>query len=491
MVNLLQHFPYSEPREIQAEALRTLDENWDKYDVFVVSAPTAFGKTALARTLMNAFRSVSCITPTNLLVEQFREEFPDTPTLSRLDTYHCDKWKRPCSVTRGKCREFCSKRRDGVQCPASGDLSTAKYRKGPGIYNYHTYLAHKLYRDVLVVDEAHNLLPTIRERLSLRIWQHDYNYPHNMFTPEQMSRWIGSLPPNKQKHQKIALLREAVTYDVPRYIVQRTEEEFSGKGTVRGEPEMRDCLKLLPVDIGDAPPMFWPKECKKIVLLSATIGPKDIEGLGLGGRGRRVLYVDCTSPIAPGNRPIVSQSLVSVNRNNLEHAADLIANRIEELANDHHGEKGVVHATYQMANLLRSRLGGERYLFHERSDKRDVYQKFRGSPAADGTVLIACGMYEGIDLPEDLGRWQVISKIPWQSLGNPAIAHLARLDPEWYGWETVKTLIQACGRICRTPTDYGITYILDSSIQRIFDEYGYMLPDWWRDALVVAEEREK
>jgi ATP-dependent DNA helicase DinG len=477
---LLKHFPYPKPREIQIQTLEALSENWNKYDCFVIVAPTAFGKTALARTLMNAFHSVSAITPTNLLVDQFLDEFPDTPTLSRLDSYWCEKWRRPCPITRGKTRNFCNMTRDNCACPASADLSTAKYRRGPGIYNYHTFLAHKLYRDVLVVDEAHNLLPQIRERQAIRIWQHDVRYPHNMWTHEQIREWISSLPPNKQKNKKIQLLKEAVTYDVPTYIAQRTTEEFNGKGTIRGEPEERDLLKLLPVDISDAPPMFWPRDVQKIVLLSATIGAKDIEALGLNRK--RVCYIDCKSPIPAENRPIIPLGIISVNRSNMNHAADLIAAEIEQIANFHSGQKGIIHATYQMSNLLRSRLQGSRFLYHDRETKREVYNVFRNSEPSEGKVLIACGLYEGVDLPDDLGRWQVITKIPWMSLGNPAIKHLSELDPEWYEWETLKTTIQAAGRICRHPEDFGVTYILDSSFNKL-TQSRVEIPQWFLDAI--------
>jgi Rad3-related DNA helicase len=267
--------------------------------------------------------------------------------------------------------------------------------------------------------------------------------------------------------------------------MNRTTAEFNGKGTIRGEPEMRDCIELQPVDISKAPPLFWPREVSKIVLLSATIGPKDIEALGLNRK--RVLYIDCESPIPAERRPIQLLDVVSVSRGNMTEAAALLATEIEAIANHHHREKGVIHATYQMSNLLSKHLTGDRYMFHDRDNKKKQYEAFRAADPTDGAILIACGMYEGVDLPEDLGRWQVISKIPWMSLGNPAIRHLAELDPEWYNWETIKTLVQACGRICRTPTDYGITYVLDTSVQRIFREAEYMLPRWWLDAILSRQ----
>lgn len=476
-----KHFPYETPREIQAQALQILQDNWNRYDVFVLKAPTAFGKTSIARTLINSCYSVSVITPTNLLVEQFRQEFPDTPTLSRLDSYYCDEWQRPCPVTRNKLLGFCK------GCKCSADLARAKFKKGPGIYNYHTYLAHKLHRDVLVVDEAHNLLPVIREQLSSLIWQHDYHYPSNAYTPEQIAQWIDTLPASKKKHKKIQILKDSIRGENPLYIPQRSKEWFNGKGTKRGEPEERDCIKLLPVSLSDAPPFFWPSAVKKVVLMSATISYKDVQALNMGRR--RVCYIDCKSPIPPGSRPIVFDNLVSVNRNNMTEAGAKLAQYIQELADFHKEEKGVIHATYQMASILSQHLSDSRFIFHTRDNKRSQYNLFRDSDPRSGRILVACGMYEGIDLPEDLGRWQVVSKVPWTSLGSPAVKHMAAKDPEWYIWETCKTVIQACGRICRTPEDFGVTYIPDMTFQRMLDEGNHMIPQWFRDSLVNPQKQ--
>jgi superfamily II DNA or RNA helicase len=106
-LNLIKHFPYAEPHPHQKETLDLLESNWDNYDVFVVLAPTAFGKSSIARTLMSGLNSVSLITPTNLLVNQFIQEFPETRTLARIDSYRCEEWKRPCSQTRNKLKQFC------------------------------------------------------------------------------------------------------------------------------------------------------------------------------------------------------------------------------------------------------------------------------------------------------------------------------------------------------------------------------------------------
>lgn len=482
--SFLKNFPYASARDIQVDALKTLEDKWEEYDVFCIVAPTATGKTALARTLMNALRSVSVITPTNLLVNQFLQEFPDTPTLSRMDSYFCEEWQRPCPQTRNKLLKFCKPKvgPDGVTvpgCKCGKDLATAKYQRGPGIYNYYTYMAHKLYRDVLVVDEAHNLLSVIRDRMALKLWQHDLKYPLQMWRPEQVMNWIEGLSEQKRRTKKIQALQESVRFKVPNYIFQRTKDWFNGKGTLRNEPEERDLIKLLPVDITQAPPMFWPREVKKIILMSATIGPKDIEQLGLGGR--KVAYIQCKSPIPWGSRPIIPLDILSVNRQSMQDNISTIAEYIQKVTDHHIGEKGVIHVTYQLASLLREHLSDPRFIFHSRDTKNDSYRAFRES--GKDSVLIACGMYEGIDLPDELGRWQLIAKIPWQSLGSPAIKHLADLDPEWYIWETLKITIQACGRVCRTPEDFGVTYVLDKSFGRLIKDGIDMCPEWFLDAI--------
>lgn len=487
-IDLCRYFPYKSAREIQRMCLEELGNNWNDYDVFVISAPTAFGKASIAKTLMNAFHSVSVITPTNLLVDQFIEEFPSTFTLKRMDSYYCDEWQRPCPATRAKLKTFCK------GCHCSKTLATAKYKSGPGIYNYHIYLAYKLHREVLVVDEAHNLIPHIRNRMALRLWQHDVKYPDNMRTIDQMRAFLNKLDQKKRKSsKKLSAWYNAIHSANPEYTVSRTKAEFNGKGTVRGEPEERDCIELLPVDITQAPPIFWGSS-KKLVLLSATINKKDIQTLGL--LRKKVLYIDCESPISAQSRPIVLQDLVSVNRQSMVHATLKIANYINNvLAPKHDGEKGLIHATYAQSEILKQFLTGPRYIFHDRDNKKEQYQAFRNSNPADGKILVASGMYEGIDLPEDLGRWQVIAKIPWSSLEDPAIRYQAVKDPDWYSWETWRTVIQACGRICRTVSDFGITYVLDSTVQKLLVDGEHLLPKWYIDGLVegnnyVIEEYE-
>lgn len=479
MSKLMQSFPYPTPRAEQREVLEFLEKNWDRYDVFVIVVPTGGGKTALSKALLTWKHSASYIAPTNLLVDQFLEEFPETPRLHRLDAYWCEEWLQSCAQTRARKKGFCR------GCVCSGDLATAKYRRGPGVYNYYTYLSHRIHRPLLVVDEAHGLISTIQDRVSELVWHHDYQYPDNG-DHATLRRWLEKLPTRIRKHKKIQHLEEALTAESPRHVIGFTTEQFNGKGTRRGQPEERRCLKLYPVDVRDHAGMFWPTGVEKVVLMSATIGPKDIEELGLASK--RVVYLESGSPIPAERRPIQLVPVVNMTHSGVDTELPRLAEEIDNIAAYHTGEKGIVHVTYSLAERLRPLLTGNRYIFHDRLDKAEKYEKYRQSPAVDGRVLIACGMYEGIDLPEDLGRWQVVAKTPFPSLADPAIAHKAEKDPDWYHWTTLKALIQAAGRVCRTPTDYGITYFLDKQTERLLSNCDHLLPHWFNDALAAGRD---
>jgi Helicase C-terminal domain len=54
-------------------------------------------------------------------------------------------------------------------------------------------------------------------------------------------------------------------------------------------------------------------------------------------------------------------------------------------------------------------------------------------------------MTEGLDLHDDLSRFQVVVKVPYPNFTDPYIAVRKRLDRDWYLWQTAMRLIQATG----------------------------------------------
>ena len=96
---------------------------------------------------------------------------------------------------------------------------------------------------------------------------------------------------------------------------------------------------------------------------------------------------------------------------------------------------------------------------------------------------MACGLTEGLDVKDELGRWQIILKLPFLNLSDVAVAAKLQLRPKWYQWQCVKDIEQAVGRICRTPTDYGETIIIDSAFGNLFRNSGDLFSASFKEAL--------
>jgi Rad3-related DNA helicase len=171
----------------------------------------------------------------------------------------------------------------------------------------------------------------------------------------------------------------------------------------------------------------------------------------------------------------------------MDAAIPRIASGVSRLLKEHKS-CGVVHCTYSMAQELREHLSDPRLMWHTRADKAEVYQEFLASPPSEGKVLVASGMYEGLDLSYDLARWQCICKVPYVSLAEPVIKERLKERPESYAWWAVRSIIQATGRVCRTPTDYGWTYMLDGNFTRLYKENPGLFPDWFKHAVRNVSE---
>lgn len=483
-MDILGFFPEGvKPRPVQVHTLKKLQEVWDKADVFVINLPVAAGKSNIAYTIAqwqaHQFRKrASIITPTNILVDQYIKDFPRLHSVQKMSNYKCTLYKGQKQVQncddssrmRGKAgkRNFCG------DCPYRKSL--IKSKKEPVVlYNYYTYMVHKAFTPILIVDEAHNLLPMIQDMASKQLWQHEYLYPNNINTHGQLYKWAKEALEKNPNNPKLNVLYSELISNKNRYLINRTVGLWM--------KEERDVIKLLPIDVRDQPPFLWPeKHTQKVVLLSATIGRKDIELMGLDKK--KVMFLSATSPIPKENRPLFTSPSYGLSLSEVDANYPKVADAILKIIDEHPGQKGFIHATYGLADKLLTLLkDNPRIMWHTKENKMEVYNRFRSSPAHEGAVMLSSGLYEGVDLAGDIGRFQILTKVPWPNLAEPAVAHMARMDQHWYANETIKLVAQAYGRICRSPTDFGKTFILDSSFARLYSDFKELFPDWLSEVI--------
>jgi ATP-dependent DNA helicase DinG len=153
---------------------------------------------------------------------------------------------------------------------------------------------------------------------------------------------------------------------------------------------------------------------------------------------------------------------------------------------DHDAEKGVVHThSYRIASAIMAALPAEerrRAITHaDAAGRQAALEDHLSRPGP--TVLISPSMTEGLDLVDDLARFQVICKLPYPYLGDPQIAARRERDPHWYDWRTCLTLVQAYGRAVRSEHDHAVTYLLDADAPAFLRRQRERLPPWFLEAV--------
>ncbi len=245
----------------------------------------------------------------------------------------------------------------------------------------------------------------------------------------------------------------------------------------------QDYLKVFPLTPKNNKPVFWPtRYVKRIVLTSATLAEDDIVDMGLGKAP--IKWLRCDSSIPVENRPCVYEP--SGNMGFWTWKTDLprMVEAIATLAERHPG-RGLLHTTYGLSGALANALRNDertrtRIMSHGKHDKA---AKLREWLSSDDGILLASGMAEGIDLKYDKAYWQAITKIVWPNKTDRAVAAKMEQREHWYGWETLKLVMQQYGRICRRPDDYGITYILDEQFEQLWRKCAHLAAQWFTEAL--------
>ena len=471
---LLEHFPYPTFRQGQQELLEEVDRIKDKFDVIALVCPTGFGKESICYTLSKYFSDTSYIVPTNALVQQFLEHYPKFPTLMKRSFYSCPQFEEEgfdCDYVSKKLKKQAG---CGRHCTYIKDQRLAR-TKYIGIYNYYTYLAHKLYHKHLIVDEAHKLIGMVKDLAATHIWQCEHKYPDNTYSYGQILRWLEE---KENLTPKLQLLKEAVTAPEPKYVITRGREKRYG--------HLEDCLKFTPLDISERSPVLWPdsRGVKTIILVSATISQVDIEELGLD-KDRRVAYIEAAHSIPRERRPLVKDYIASLSFHNIPQYIPRIANRLTEIAASK-DTRGFVHTTYAIAKRLRELLDPEVFVFHTKENAQDKLGKWKEG-VINKQVFVGCGFSEGIDLAGEEFGWQVITKIPYPSLADPAVRYKVTNGGQlWFTWQTLRETIQMCGRISRGPEDFGETIILDGAFDRLIEEADKydLIPKYFKEVLL-------
>jgi Rad3-related DNA helicase len=536
MIELVDWFPDGAvPRREQVQILERLGTAFEDATgddggphVFAVEAPPGVGKSHLAMTLARWSGNAYLLTSQKLLQDQYEREFGGALQLVKgRENYPCERTPVPVPTTQGLCRR---PRGPACQCPyARAKLAALS---GP-IFCTNTayFLTLRQWqreqlqrRRLLVIDEAHNLEAQLVRVFTVTI------------APDQMKAWFGAplprlasadeyrvlfedhvvelqaeltlidgrlealRPPETEDGlltspltaEELALLEQR---DVLENALARLQVFLDAADTewiVRYPDGLTSTLELVPLTVGGmAGTLLW-DAAEIVVLSSAFLGRSEVIAGYFGLAPQAMQSFATPSPFPVERRRIDYRPVGALSRDTLPALEPALFDEVASILAAHPREKGLVHAaSYVAARRLLAHLADRapeqyrRVIFVASSEaKARSLDHHRASPLP--TVLLSPSLREGVDLPDDFLRFQLITKMPYPDLGDPWTAARRSRDPRWYALETAKALVQAYGRSCRHADDYGVTYVLDAQFARFLQSYRPLLPRWFRDAAEPA-----
>ena len=542
---LLSYFPNSmAPRAAQERILKKIAEGLDIGKTkFILDAGTGIGKSAIAVAMAKYLESAYIVTVTKQLQDQYNNDF-EFPVLKGRNNFNCkDLSIIPTKCDDGSCQVIDSYEcvHGITQSENSGVEEAFKNRRGNIVYfrgfdhcnyweqkaevikspisllnyasfflemNFGPYLDKRL---LSIFDEAHNLEDQLMSRISLVInkkrlaydfdeyVRHGYGYLPKIVigNADDQNHWLTVINDLIEKYEEledVVEIRKKKQNSIIRMVrkLKMIEEElrlhFDEWVIEIISDNMNFNISFKPIDVARYCGDYFFKHSHISLMMSATILDKKGFCRWHGLAEDQVCYIHEKSPFDPDKRPIYLNTIGSMAHKNINKTKPRTIPVIKDILKNHFSDKGLIHThnhkltQYLIDNSNDSRLISYTNIENHSKNKpkrEEVIERLIHSK--NPLVLVAPSVDEGINLPYELCRFQIIYKVPYPDMGNKQIKARMTKDPDWYAYKTVISLVQSYGRGMRQEDDFCSTYITDSDINNV-------LNDKWRRCLKFIPE---
>jgi Rad3-related DNA helicase len=219
------------------------------------------------------------------------------------------------------------------------------------------------------------------------------------------------------------------------------------------------------------------------VFLSATVGSKDAFddncGIKLNKNDSVIKRVDSTFDFS--RSPIVFINRYKMNYNSIDENFEKVAEMCMQIMKKYQNERGIIHTgsyanTVKLEEILKKSEFANRIITYENSlDK--TFAVNRLNELKNG-ILVGPTLMEGIDLPDDLCRFNIIMKVPYPNTSDKLVRAKMNIFPTWYNSETSMNIIQSIGRGVRNEKDWCHTYILDACFDFLYKQTSGQYPNY-------------
>jgi Rad3-related DNA helicase len=536
-VRLISQFPDNfTPSKQQIDIIDRIDKAFNSGKKFVICcAPTGSGKSFIAKTLANASNTPSesferlirsydaykvdfdgnysyeqeckaepafgafALTITKSLQDQYQELFTGTDTLKGKTNYICDIDKN-YDVELAPCT-FAPTLRDSCwvenRCPYYNARNEAMLSQF-AVLNYKMFLSlptHIKQKNFLICDEASELEDELIRQFSAEVNYeklNNYNISCDILVTDNRDR----------AYNWISVLLENISYELTAFLNKANKKQSlisqSEKIKYQFLKNMHRSLTIISthwhecefvIDVDSKRVILTPLRAntlskyifnhgERIVLMSATIIDHKHFAKSLGITDYE--YIEVDSIFEPDKSPIFISSKYKLNYKTLNNALPGVCEQIKLIINHHENVKGIIHThSNDITSFIKERLkNNERLLCRDSNNTNEEILKHH-SESTSPTILVSPSLVYGIDLKDDLARFQIIVKLPFLPLSSKRIKKLFEMDSDWYENKMLNAVVQASGRATRSKDDYSSTYILDGNFINVVKRSKSKLPKYF------------
>jgi Rad3-related DNA helicase len=238
----------------------------------------------------------------------------------------------------------------------------------------------------------------------------------------------------------------------------------------------------------------WNRASKRIIS-TATLPYREnpevwLRKVGLDPENTQVISVDMRFPVE--NRPIHTNHMVASmsSGGDKDNWVDIMK-KLNELSEAHYNDKGLIHtSSYGRARRIADSLSAEKYPYlHDNvmvhDQDRDPEVQIEEWQDSDKDLFASPSMMEGVDLKDDMCRWQVLLKVPYPAMDSRT-SYI--VNNQKYGWNeyferAMIRVVQSYGRAIRSEDDYADYYVLDEDFDDLMKKRSS--PEWFEEAIGV------
>jgi ATP-dependent DNA helicase DinG len=196
------------------------------------------------------------------------------------------------------------------------------------------------------------------------------------------------------------------------------------------------------------------------IFMSATIGgPREFARI-MGITSAKFVRLD--NAFNYDKSPVVFINKHKLSYREKETSLPKVIKLLDKIIEKHKGQRGIIHTgSYEFTKYIKQHSKHTfRLMDYDNSkEKNDLLELFKQKEEA---VFMGPSLLEGLDLKDDVSRFQIFFKVPYPNLGDPLIKAKMNTMPNWYDWKTGITIMQGVGRSVRNEDDWAVTYILDA-----------------------------